>query len=220
LGGNGRASPEQSSVIDKAIADYTKAIQLDPNFVKTYNNRAIMYLFKGDTDRAFSDFSQIIQRFPNDGAAYFNRGHIYSDKKDYDRAIVDYTEAIRLTPNVPSWGYNSRGNAYQFGKGDYDHAIADYTQAIRIDPINGPYYGRGRAYWFKKEYDQALLDLNQAIRLNPNGTEELTTRGTVYAVGKRDLNRAIADWEAVLRIDPNHKAAKENLELAREMLGR
>jgi hypothetical protein len=34
-----------------------------------------------------------------------------------------------------------------------------------------------------------------------------------------DLNRAIADWEMALRIDPNHAQAIRNLERARRQRG-
>jgi len=36
---------------------------------------------------------------------------------------------------------------------------------------------------------------------------------------KGDIDRAIADWEAVLRIDPNHALARHNLERARQQRG-
>jgi tetratricopeptide (TPR) repeat protein len=46
----------------------------------------------------------------------------------------------------------------------------------------------------------------------------ITNRGSVYYV-RRDWNRAIADYEAVLRINPNHPSARNFLENARRMLG-
>jgi tetratricopeptide (TPR) repeat protein len=37
---------------------------------------------------------------------------------------------------------------------------------------------------------------------------------------KNDLDRAIADFEAVLKINPNNADARQNLEAVRQMLGR
>jgi cytochrome c-type biogenesis protein CcmH/NrfG len=34
-----------------------------------------------------------------------------------------------------------------------------------------------------------------------------------------DLDKAIADWETVLKIDPNHNTAKQDLERARQNRG-
>ena len=44
-------------------------------------------------------------------------------------------------------------------------------------------------------------------------------RGVAYAM-KNDLDRAITDWEAVLRLDPNNAMAKRNLEIVRQQRGR
>lgn len=41
---------------DRAIADYTEAIKLDPNFVTAYNGRAGAYSDAGEVDRAAADY--------------------------------------------------------------------------------------------------------------------------------------------------------------------
>ena len=45
---------------DRAIADYTDAIRLDPNFVTAYYNRGVTYRAKGDSDRAIADYTAAI----------------------------------------------------------------------------------------------------------------------------------------------------------------
>ncbi|GHV49664.1 hypothetical protein AGMMS49579_02340 [Spirochaetia bacterium] len=117
---------------DRAIADYTQAIKLDPKDATAYNNRGYAYYNKNDYDRAFADYTQAIKLDPKDATAYNNRGYIYLSKNDYDRAIADYTEVIRLAPNY-AWAYNNRGYAY-YNKNDYDRAIADYEAALQINP--------------------------------------------------------------------------------------
>ena len=44
-------------------------------------------------------------------------------------------------------------------------------------------------------------------------------RGVAYC-NKGDYNRAIADFEATLRLDPNNADAKENLNFVKQQLGR
>jgi tetratricopeptide (TPR) repeat protein len=117
---------------DRAIADYTSALRIDPNYAKAYFNRGNAYGMKGDYDRAIADFTSALRIDPNYAKAYNSRGFAYFNKGDYDRAIADHTSAIRIDPNYAS-AYTSRGNAYYY-KGDYDRAIADYEATLRIDP--------------------------------------------------------------------------------------
>ena len=40
---------------DKAISDYTKAIELNPRFSGAYNNRGVAYFFKREYEKAWDD---------------------------------------------------------------------------------------------------------------------------------------------------------------------
>ena len=95
-------SEQEKAVMDRAIADYTQAIRLDPNDAFAYNNRGITYKNKGDYDRAIADYTQALRLDPNDAAVYNNRGVAYADKGHLDRAIADYTQALQLDPNHAS----------------------------------------------------------------------------------------------------------------------
>jgi tetratricopeptide (TPR) repeat protein len=56
---------------DKAIADYTEAIRLAPNFV-VYSTRGLAYQSKGDLDHAIADFESALRINPNDDVARKN----------------------------------------------------------------------------------------------------------------------------------------------------
>ena len=47
--------------IDRAIADYSEAIRLDPTFARAFNNRGAAYAAKQDYDRAIADYNQAIR---------------------------------------------------------------------------------------------------------------------------------------------------------------
>jgi tetratricopeptide (TPR) repeat protein len=201
-------SEEKKAVYDRAIADFTQAIRLDPDNAIAYEERGNAYASKGDYDRAIADFNQAIRINPDYVAAYNNRGNVYNDKGEYDRAIADYTQAIRINPN-DAFAYNGRGSAYD-DKGDHDRAIADYTRAVRINPdYSGAYYNRGNAYSDKREYDRAIADYTQAIRINPNYVAAYNNRGNAYK-DKREYDRAIADYNQAIQINPNYASAYNN----------
>jgi len=71
---------------DRAIADLSEAIRLDPKYAEAYYGRGLAYGNKGDLDRAIADYSEAIRLDPKLAAAYNNRGNAYKNKGDFDRA--------------------------------------------------------------------------------------------------------------------------------------
>ena len=80
----------------EAIADFNKAIELDPNFGRAYANRALVHRRNGDTEQAFADYNRAIQADPSYAAAYVGRGNIYRQQGQLDLALADYNAAIQL----------------------------------------------------------------------------------------------------------------------------
>ena len=202
-----KVSEERIRIYDRAIADYTQAIRLDPDYT-AYNDRGMAYYYKGDYDRAITDFNQAIRLNSNYVFAYNNRGLAYAEKRNYDRAIADYTQAIRLDRNY-TFPYNNRGLAY-YNKRDYNQAIADCTQAIRLDSnYVAAYINRGLAYDAQEDYDRAIADFTSAIRLDPASSIAYLSRGNAYDA-QEDYDRAVADYTSAIRFDSNDAMAYYN----------
>ena len=106
--------------LDQAIADYTKALELNPKFDWAYYNRGNAYGKKGRHDRAIADYNKALEINPRFFLAYFNRGNAYEKKGRHARAIADYTKVIELNPRYAA-AYNNRAIAYYHQK-DYDKA--------------------------------------------------------------------------------------------------
>jgi tetratricopeptide (TPR) repeat protein len=186
--------------LDRAIADYSEAIRIDPVDADAFTSRGVAYRAKGDNDRAIADFNEAIRLDPKDAVAFNNRGYAYSAKGDLDRAIADYSEAIRLDPKH-GIAFNNRGIAY-LKKGDNGSAIVDYSEAIRINPEDADAFNsRAVAYRAKGDLDRAIADYNEAIRLDPKSGEAFVSRGSAYSA-KGDLDRAIADYNEAIRLNP------------------
>ncbi len=74
--------------VDRAIADYNAALQIDANYAAAYYNRGIAWRRKGDLDRAIADYDQAIKLNPT-ATAYNNRGSAWDAKGEIDRAMAD-----------------------------------------------------------------------------------------------------------------------------------
>ena len=82
---------------DRAIADYTEAIRLDPKYANAYINRGLAYREKGETDRAIADFTEAIRLDPKFADAYVNRGLAYEKLADFARARSDFNTTLGLS---------------------------------------------------------------------------------------------------------------------------
>ena len=108
---------------DRAIAEFTKAIELDPKYADAYNRRGASYSNKKDDDRAVADFTKAIELNPKFDMAYINRGASYMVKKKYDLAIADFTKVIETGTEI-EFAYIMRADAYE-KIGRKDLAAAD-----------------------------------------------------------------------------------------------
>lgn len=150
---------------EEALADFDRAVQLDPERWQAWHNRGVSYAMQGRFEDAMSDLDQTIELRPEYANAWFNRGELHYEAGAFERAIEDYNQAIQLRPE-DSAAYNSRGHAY-YRLGDYRNAVENYTQAIRRDGTNAAAYtNRGDAYADVGQYAQAARDYRAAIRID------------------------------------------------------
>lgn len=84
---------------ERAIQDYNKAIQLNPNYAVAYNNRGNAYSDLRKYERAIQDFDKAIELKPNYEYAYYWRGWVYEKMKEYKKALEDYNKALKFDPN-------------------------------------------------------------------------------------------------------------------------
>jgi tetratricopeptide (TPR) repeat protein len=86
---------------DRAIADYSKAIELNQQNANAYFDRGNAYLGKNDHDRAIVDYSKAIELNPQYAEAYYNRAVAYNVKGDKERSDADAGKAAQLAPDMP-----------------------------------------------------------------------------------------------------------------------
>ena len=197
---------------NRAIQDYDKIIELDPNYADAYNNRGAAFGLKKEHDRAIQDYDKAIELNPEYAEAYDNRGISYEHKGEYDRAIQDFNKAVELDLEYARAYYN-RGNVYA-RKEDHDHAIQDYDKAIELNPKYAEAYNnRGISYAHKGEYDRAVQDYGKAVELDPKHAVAYINLGVAYDQ-KGEHNRATQNYNKAIELNPNLAEAYRNRGIA------
>ena len=91
---------QKISDFEKAIENYNKAIELDGDFIKAYNNRGIAYADKKDFDKAIENYDKAIELQPHYAPACCNRGEAWLHKQEWNKARKDLTKARELNVDI------------------------------------------------------------------------------------------------------------------------
>ena len=185
---------------ESAIADFSRAIELDPENPETWGARGDGYITLGDFEAALNDYNNATGLDPDNGEYYWSRAISYDFMGELELALDDYSKAIELGVE-DSWLYSDRASIYS-DLGMYELAIADWTAAIEMEP-EGPWYlsARGQAYLELGDFEAALADQTRAIEMAPDDGYAHAARADTYErMGRIDL--AIDDWTAAIKREP------------------
>lgn len=180
-------SAEQKQKIVRTIADYTKAIEVDPDNGDSYKARGDLKAKLLDSDGAIADYTKAIELDPSDASSYLARGDLKSNHQDSKGAIADYTKAIEIdSSNDNRAAYYSRGDLKAKLK-DSDGAIADYTKVIEINPADASsYLARGDLKARFLDSNGAITDYTKAIEVAPDYLERKDVDPRLLAYGQLD----------------------------------
>ena len=138
-----------SGNFDRAIAYYSDAIKMQPDYADAFTGRALAYREKGNHVSAIADLDQAIRYHPTDYVAYAERGYERGmANTGLDLAAADCSKSLSLTDNID--GHHCAG-LVALRAGRFDQAIAKYNAAVALakrdkDPIDSEtLYGLGIA---------------------------------------------------------------------------
>ncbi|MFL5762891.1 MAG: tetratricopeptide repeat protein [Bacteroidia bacterium] len=166
---------------DEALADFEKAITIDPKYAEALRERGMILIAKGSKDKGCMDL---------------RKAKVLKDEKAKELYESNACSGMSTT-------FVTSGDSKMEAK-DYAGAIADYTAAIQLngDSIQ-PYMKRAECHVAMKKYDLAVKDYNKALKINPDTVTILYQRGLAYNAAS-NYKLAFADFSCVIRQSPNH----------------
>jgi len=192
--------------IPAAVALYSQAIDLDPNYALAFAGRSLALSTYGaevatetakreSFTKAEADAREAIALAPQLAEAHLALANVYNDGPlDFGQAGVEYRRALALGSGSARVLSNAGGNAAYMGH--FDVAIAATRRAVVLDPLNrSSHTGFGLALYLARRYQEAAAAYAEAISLNPDFAPAYAERGLAL-YGQGDLQGARASCEA------------------------
>jgi TolB-like protein len=200
------ASRHEAKAVPTAIAAYTEAIDLDPNYALAFAGRSRAFAtYAGEVAegaevresfiKAEADAKRAIELAPDLAAGHMALARVFqTGTLDFARAREEYERAEVLAPGNATVLSASAGFAAIMGHSGA--GIAALRRAVVLDPLSTtPYGALGEALYAARRYGEAATVFSQGINVDPNFKLTYAFRGlALYGLG--DLEKARASCES------------------------
>lgn len=194
---------------DAAMANFKRAIELDPHFALAYSGLGACYanrVFKGlgepeDYTYAEAAFSKAFFYDQNVVEARVLMVMIYLARSEKKKARSEIELLEKQFPNDAAL-YFVKGVLHRLD-GKYDLALKAFEKLARLDPAARAVaaYNRARIYIYERRFDEALAELDKGVKVEPNHPMlRIFRSGVYYYQGKFD--EAIDLMAEVLKENP------------------
>ncbi len=207
----------KENMLDKALPDFTKSLELLPNFVDALNNRGSLYRLQNQPRLAIGDYSKALAIDSIHVKALSGRGNAYASLDILDSALADFNKAYRLNPGMAT-ALGDRGSVF-FRLGQFENAIEDCSRKIAIDSLNaGIYLNRGVAYSSLKKWQLAINDYSFYLKFHTDNPAVYEWRGVSYrSLGS--YRPAIDDFTRGIKVSPAKTSLYINRAMAYQLAG-
>jgi len=115
---------------EKAIAAFTQAITLEPDFDEAIFARGDSYTALGQYEQALDDYAQVMVLMPRYGRPYYQRALLYLTLGQVDKAVADLEVAVKWMKVVPE-PHLLLGDLY-YERGEQAKALVMYTRYMEL----------------------------------------------------------------------------------------
>ncbi len=167
--------------VNDAIVALNKAIEINPNYLLAYVNRAKAFNLQDKFEEALNDLESAYKINPKFEYLYSTKGNILTKQGKFDEAEIELNKSVELNPNSPE-AYFNRGFFYE-ERGEYEKSKADYKLAedLGVENKAALYNNIAVLYRRTKEFDKAIEYIEKAKANNPNFPNIDGTLALIYA---------------------------------------
>jgi tetratricopeptide (TPR) repeat protein len=194
-----------------ALADYDKAISLNPNISMGLNNRGLIRMQLGQMDSALSDFNRSLKLTKDFANPLINQGLILMNLNRNGEAMLKFNAANKIDSSNSVLHFN-RGLLHEKNQ-NLDSAIADMNAAIRLDPFPFEFhFARGKIHLLLANNSSAKKDFIETINRAPQNVQAYFSLGHI-SLNENNLDDALMYFEKVVQLDPRSANGYTNIGL-------
>lgn len=207
--------------LEKKRELYTKALQINPNYLDALINRGLVNNELQDYGSSIKDYDKAIGTDSRCALAFNNRGYTKYKQKNYEGALKDYNKAILLNPKLQialdnkamllqevcmeddkdfSEKYYLSLGITETANGNLPEALLNFDEVLKFNPQSKlAYFYKGICYQTLEKNTEAYECYTKAISLDRNMVDAYFNRGQLLF--KTHPKSALDDFVAAVALD-------------------
>ena len=187
-----------------AIDQFTRAIDLEPDFDKAYLGRADAYEKTGMLREAAVDYDRAATFLAKEQSVFYEAGRLYYILEEYDKAVekLDMAISLRRTYLEP---YQVLSKVL-VAQGNYVEAMDVANTALTLKESSENFYNRGVVNLRIENTEGAEWDFAKAVSKDSRNVEALIALAELR-IKLNKLPFALQHVNNALQVDPNNRQA-------------
>ena len=204
--------------IAEAIAQFTKALAIDPDYAEAHYNLANALVRSGALDEAIPRYTRAIELNPKIVGAYVNLATILLQRGRAAEAVSKLQAAISIAPQ--NAGARATLGAALARSGRISEAVEHLRAAAQANPISPDVHNDlGNALLELGQHEEAIASFEQALRIQSENAEAHFNLGNAFLALRRSED-AIRAYRRAVELRPAYAPARNNLGNTLTQLGR
>lgn len=198
----------QKNILNQAFVDFSKATVVDSTKPDYFLALADVSFRGLQIRKSIDAYNKCLSLDPRNLEGNMKLAELYLYIKGYQKSLFYANEALKIDERLTR-PYFIKGFVYK-ETGDTGKAISSFQTIVDLEPENYDAYIQLGNLSAAKHEPVAIQYYNGALRIKPSSTEALYNRG-LFLQEERMFDKAIADYNSILKLDSAYADAHYNL---------
>ncbi|KAI9502584.1 hypothetical protein BX070DRAFT_226446 [Coemansia spiralis] len=195
-----KAEASSISNLEQSLADLDKALEINPNHVRTFLRKANLFTEKKDIDEVGRLLDRAAEVEPENAEVYFQKGQVHFLKQEFVEAAKDYERAAQLDPEFVY--PRIQLGVVQFKTGKMQEAMTTFDEAMKKFPTRSDLYNYyGEVLAEQGGSDSAINAFEKAIELDKSNPLPYVNQAIAVFQSTGNADKALTLIRDALKVD-------------------